>query len=77
MTLDYIFKTQPELLNNECVKVLILHCEDRFIELRNLYNETQKDYNDILEVFMHSEIILKEGLNSKDSLLKIGEILNR
>jgi len=75
--LNKIFEREPYLLENESVKNLIKYCEDRFNDLRKENAKLQKDYDDILEVFMYSEIILKHGLDCKSSLKKIGEILNR
>ena len=77
MELKEIFKDNPDLLENESVKELIKYCEEKYNKAYNSYINIKNDYDDIIEVFLYSEVALKHGLNSKDTLLKIGKILSR
>lgn len=77
MTLQEIFKDDLNLLKNESVKKLIDYVQNQQSISASIHEKNKKNEDDILEVFMYSEVFLINGLDAKESLKKIGKILNR
>ena len=76
-TLEKIFKNNKELLENESVKELIKLSQEKYSKLYDSYNELNEKENKILHSCMYSEVILKEGRNSKETVKEILKILNK
>lgn len=77
MILEDIFKNDPLLLENQSVKDLIAFAQQQHEKNFNIIKRFDEKENKMLELFMYSEIILKNGRSSKETLKLIGDILNQ
>ena len=75
--LDEIFKSNTRLLEEPEVKELINYFQDKYGKLYKSYKKLDDLEFKILDRCMHSEVILKEGKSSKETLISILELLNK
>lgn len=77
MTIEEIFKNEMELLENDNVKTLLAYVMKQHKRNIEIHKRLRKQEDDILELFMHSEIILIGGKSSRETLELIGDVLNK
>jgi hypothetical protein len=74
MTLEEIFKDEPELLQNASVQKLIAYVKEQHARTYNINKKLKQFESDVMDVVMHSELILIEGTPAKEALKKIAKL---
>lgn len=78
MTLDEIFKTNPELLKEPEVSKLIRYVQDQHKRTVGIAKKFQDFHDFVFDKCMYSEVVLIDGEDSKETikqiLVMIGEI---
>jgi sulfur relay (sulfurtransferase) complex TusBCD TusD component (DsrE family) len=77
MILQEIFKNDLELLENKSVKALLDYVQEQHKRSFEIHKRLKSQEDEILELFMYSEVILIEGKSAKETLKLIGNILSR
>ena len=76
MTLETIFKTNPDLLNEPEVKNLIEHVQSQHKRMVSITTEFKSFHDFVLGKCMYSELILINGKDSKETLTEILKEIN-
>lgn len=76
MTLEVIFKTKPELLEEKEVQDLIKYVKEQHERSFKIFKKGEEFYNFVLDKIMYSDVILLEGKDSKKTLLDILQRIN-
>jgi hypothetical protein len=74
MTLDEIFKDEPELLQNATVQKLITYVRAQHERTYNINQSLQQFESEVMDIVMHSELILINGTPAKEALDKIAQL---
>lgn len=77
MTIEDIFKDEMQLLDNVNVKTLLAYVMKQHKRNIEIHKRLRKKEDEILELFMYSDIVLIGGKSSKETLELIGEVLNK
>ena len=74
--IDEIFKNNTDLLNKVEVKELIDYCQKQYAKVFEQYKKLDELEFKITHECMNSEVILKNGKSSRETLESILELLN-
>ena len=77
MILQEIFKDDLELLENKSVKALLDYVQEQHKKNFEIRKSLKDKEDEILELFIYSEIMLINGLNAKETLKLLGNVLNK
>lgn len=76
MTLEEIFKDNPDLLNNKEVQKLIEYVQEVQVKNGEIARRAQKQSFEINDVIMYSNRVLIKGYSDTVAMNKIEEIIN-
>jgi hypothetical protein len=77
MTLPQIFKTKPELLEEKEVKDLIMYAKDMHKQTAAIAKKYQDFHDEVLDLCIHSEVVLIDGNEAKEVVKDILTHLNK
>ncbi len=75
MTLEEIFKSNPQLQHEPEVQKLIAYSKEEYAKVVELFVKYMGFHDNVLEKMMHSSIVLKNGKSQKETLLEIMQLI--
>ena len=75
MTIEEIFKTNPDLLKEPEVESLIKYVADMYAGNYEKLKSQREKHDQILEIIFHSDAFIINGMESQKAMIKIIEII--
>jgi hypothetical protein len=74
MTLEEIFKDEPELLQNASVQKLIAYVQKQNERSYDIHTKLKQFESQCVDIVMHSELVIINGTPAKEALDKIAQL---